>query len=173
MYAKDGHAVVLGASMSGLLAARVLSESFDKVTVFDRDTLPTGAVNRKGVPQGEHSHGLLARGREVLEELFPGFADDLTAQGALPIDIQQDCVWVYGERPVPRVRSGLAGMCMSRPLIEAYVREQTTRLPNVTVLDGHEATGLLFDGGRVTGATIRPVAGDEHEVRADLVVDAT
>jgi 2-polyprenyl-6-methoxyphenol hydroxylase-like FAD-dependent oxidoreductase len=170
---RSGHAMVLGASMSGLLAARVLSESFDKVTVFDRDTLPSGSVNRKGVPQGEHSHGLLARGREVLEELFPGFADDLAAQGALPIDIQQDCVWVYGDEPVPRVRSGMAGMCMSRPLLEDYVRRQTGAVPNVTVLDGHEATGLLFDGDRVTGARIRPPAGHGHDVAADLVIDAT
>ncbi|WP_330186461.1 squalene monooxygenase [Dactylosporangium sp. AC04546] len=159
--------------MSGLLAARVLSESFDKVTVFDRDTLPEGAAQRRGVPQGEHSHGLLARGRQVLEELYPGFGADLAARGALPVDLQNDCVWVYGERAVPRVPSGLAGMCMSRPLIEAYVRERTTALANVTVLDGHEATRLLFDGRRVTGVTIRAVGGAPHDVPADLVVDAT
>ncbi|MFD0593784.1 hypothetical protein ACFQZ4_15925 [Catellatospora coxensis] len=69
---KSGHAIVLGASIGGLLAARVLSESYAKVTIFDRDALPTdGVTGRKGVPQGDHTHGLLARGRQVLEELFP------------------------------------------------------------------------------------------------------
>lgn len=170
---KSGHAVVLGASMAGLLAARVLSESFANVTVFDRDTLPEGAANRKGVPQGEHSHGLLARGRQVLEELFPGLVDELTAAGGIPVDIMRDCVWVQGDRAMPRVASGLAGLCVSRPLMEAGVRRRVLALPNVVVLDGHEATGLLFDGVKVTGATVLPAGGSEHDVAADLVVDAT
>jgi 2-polyprenyl-6-methoxyphenol hydroxylase-like FAD-dependent oxidoreductase len=170
---KSGHAVVLGASMAGLLAARVLSESFANVTIFDRDTLPAGAANRKGVPQGEHSHGLLARGRQVLEELFPGLVAELTAQGGIPVDIMRDCVWVQGDRPMPRVASGLAGLCVSRPAIEAGVRRRVLALPNVAVLDGHEATGLLFDGVRVTGAQVLPAGGAVHDVAADLVVDAT
>ncbi|WP_327010108.1 FAD-dependent monooxygenase [Dactylosporangium sp. NBC_01737] len=165
---------MLGASMAGLLAARVLSETFANVTIFDRDTLPAGAANRKGVPQGEHSHGLLARGRQVLEELFPGLVAELTAQGGIPVDIMRDCVWVQGDKAMPRVASGLAGLCVSRPAIEAGVRSRVLALPNVVVLDGHEATGLLFDGTRVTGATVLPAGGTAaHEVTADLVVDAT
>ncbi|WP_460493478.1 FAD-dependent oxidoreductase [Dactylosporangium cerinum] len=164
---------MLGASMAGLLAARVLSESFANVTIFDRDTLPAGAANRKGVPQGEHSHGLLARGRQVLEELFPGLVAELTAQGGIPVDIMRDCVWIQGDRPMPRVASGLAGLCVSRPAIEAGVRRRVLALPNVVVLDGHEATGLLFDGVRVTGAQVLPAGGTVHDVAADLVVDAT
>ncbi|MBV8996729.1 MAG: hypothetical protein JO287_24175 [Pseudonocardiales bacterium] len=35
-----GHAVVLGASMAGLLTARVLTDTYRKVTVIDRDVLP-------------------------------------------------------------------------------------------------------------------------------------
>jgi len=66
------HAVVLGASMAGLLAARTLSDSFETVTVVERDVLPDDAANRRGVPQGRHLHALLARGAQVLEEFFPG-----------------------------------------------------------------------------------------------------
>lgn len=169
------HAVVLGASVAGLTAARALLDSFDRVTVFDRDTLPDGAAHRRGAPQAEHAHGLLARGRAVLDELFPGLVADLAAQGAIPVDIQRDVVWVFGDRPAPRVPSGLAGLTISRVMLEAHLRRRVAALPGVTVLDGHEATGLCFDGVRVTGATVRPVgtAGHEHEVRADLVVDAT
>ena len=32
-----GHAVVIGASIAGLLAARALSDAFSRVTVFDRN----------------------------------------------------------------------------------------------------------------------------------------
>jgi 2-polyprenyl-6-methoxyphenol hydroxylase-like FAD-dependent oxidoreductase len=73
------HAVVLGASMSGLLAATVLADFYRSVTVVERDALPDGPVNRRGVPQGRHGHALLRRGAQILEELFPGFVDELAA----------------------------------------------------------------------------------------------
>ncbi len=94
MSAKDrsGHAIVLGASVAGLLAARVLSESFAKVTIFDRDELPVDHRARRGVPQSEHTHGLLAHGRQALEDLFDDFVPHMTALGALPIDIMRDMV---------------------------------------------------------------------------------
>ena len=66
-----GHAVVLGASMGGLLAARVLADFYETVTVVERDVLADDAVNRRGVPQGRHVHALLGRGSQVLADLFP------------------------------------------------------------------------------------------------------
>jgi phytoene dehydrogenase-like protein len=80
------HAVVLGASMGGLVAARVLADFYDKVTVVERDVLPHDAANRRGVPQGRHVHALLGRGTAVLNELFPGFADELVGAGAPSVD---------------------------------------------------------------------------------------
>src|SRR5919204_5431257 len=74
-------AVVLGASMAGLLAARVLADSYGRVTVLDRDQLPEAGSHRRGVPHGRHVHALLARGQQALEELFPGFSADLVADG--------------------------------------------------------------------------------------------
>ena len=67
-------AIVLGASMSGLLAARVLADFFGTVTVVERDELPDDPANRRGVPQGRHVHALLPRGAQILDELFPGFS---------------------------------------------------------------------------------------------------
>ena len=78
------HAVVLGASMGGLLAARVLADFYETVTVVERDVLPETSANRRGVPQGRHVHLLLGRGSQVLDELFPGFLDELVAAGAPP-----------------------------------------------------------------------------------------
>jgi len=75
------HAVVLGASMGGLLAARVLADAYQRVTVVDRDVLAEGVADRQGVPQGGHAHALLARGAQVLEELFPGLLAGLAAAG--------------------------------------------------------------------------------------------
>ena len=67
--------------MGGLLAARVLADAYQRVTVVDRDLLPECAADRQGVPQGRHAHALLARGAQILEELFPGLLADLAAAG--------------------------------------------------------------------------------------------
>ena len=87
------HAVVLGASMAGLAAARVLADTYEQVTVLERDALPAAAVHRKGVPQSRHAHALLAGGRVALEELFPGLTDELVAHGALSGDLQAQTRW--------------------------------------------------------------------------------
>ena len=75
------HAVVLGASMGGLLAARVLADSYRRVTIVERDPLPESDSPRKGVPQGRHAHGLLPRGAQILDELSPGLLAGLAADG--------------------------------------------------------------------------------------------
>ena len=75
------HAVVLGASTAGLLAARVLADAYQQVTVVERDRLPAREAARRGVPQGRHAHALLPRGAQILEELFPGTLAGLAAAG--------------------------------------------------------------------------------------------
>ena len=85
----EDHAVVIGGSVAGLLAARALSETFSQVTVVDKDEMPTQPVHRKGVPQSRHTHGLLAKGFEIIEELLPGFGFYLIARGALANDVQK------------------------------------------------------------------------------------
>ena len=46
------HAVVVGGSMAGLLATRILADYFEHVTLIERDTLARAPEPRKGVPQG-------------------------------------------------------------------------------------------------------------------------
>lgn len=163
-------AIVVGASMAGLLAARVLSEQYDRVTVLDRDRLPATAVPRGGVPHGVHTHGLLAKGREVLAELFPGLVDDLVGDGALVGDVQQDARWILHGAALRRADSDLRGVMMSRALLERRVRARVEALPNVTIVPGQRVTGLLTRAGRVRGVWVADV---ERPAHADLVVDAS
>ena len=88
------HAIVIGASMGGLLAARTLSEFFATVTLLERDVFPISDVPRKRVPQGRHAHGLLARGRNVIEDFFPGWTDEVVASGGVRGDICGDVSWI-------------------------------------------------------------------------------
>src|SRR5512138_1211072 len=83
-------AVVLGASIAGLCAARALVDVADRVLVVDRDVLPAGVADRGGVPQARHVHQLLIRGRTELERLFPGFDAAMGAGGAVEVDFLRD-----------------------------------------------------------------------------------
>ncbi|MDP8921830.1 MAG: monooxygenase [Chloroflexota bacterium] len=171
------HAVVLGGSIGGLLAARVLAERYDQVSIVERDALPLDGEHRKGVPQARHAHGLLARGREVLEELFPGFTDDLIARGALTGDNGVQVRWFNNGGYHRKVPSGLRGLGVSRSLLEARVRARVLALPNVRAIDGGDATGFTTTGDRrrVTGVRMqRGMPGAiEESLPTDLVVDAS
>lgn len=173
---KAEHAIVLGASMGGLLAARALAPHFSRVTLIERDELPTEPVNRKGVPQGRHSHGLLAKGGEVLESLFPGLPQELIDLGVPAGDLGLQVRLIAGGQRCMPIPTGLRGFAASRPLLEYHVRRRVLALPQVHLLARHIARGLIVGpGDRVTGVRIAAVEGPvkEREVDADLVVDAS
>jgi 2-polyprenyl-6-methoxyphenol hydroxylase-like FAD-dependent oxidoreductase len=174
------HAVVLGASMAGLLAARSLSEFFDAVTVVERDPLPDTGAARRGVPQGRHLHALLARGAQVLEELFPGILDELVLDGAHYLDGRDLSLLHYDVGGHLMVRTGSATSLTlylaSRPFLEEHVRARLRSIPNVTLLDEHDIVELTAtpDHHRVRGArVVNRRTGEEATLSADLVVDAT
>jgi 2-polyprenyl-6-methoxyphenol hydroxylase-like FAD-dependent oxidoreductase len=170
-------AVVVGASMAGLLAARVLADRYAQVMVLDRDELPQTPTHRRGVPHGRHVHVLLAAGQHVLEQLFPGFTAELVAHGAPVGDPLANGRWYVSGHRLRQAATGLVALCASRPLLEGHVRARVRALPNVALLNACEVVGLATtaDGRRVTGARVlRQAVGVGEEVRgADLVVDAS
>jgi 2-polyprenyl-6-methoxyphenol hydroxylase-like FAD-dependent oxidoreductase len=176
-------AVVLGASMGGLLAARVLGDFFETVTVVDRDVLPDDPANRRGVPQGRHVHALLPRGAQILDEFFPGILNELVADGA-PVwddgDLSKFHLSYSGHEVV---RSGkfvgydkaMAMYMSSRPFLECHVRRRLQAIGNVTIQGGQDVAELTStaDRNRVTGArVVNRDDGAEQELAADLVMDA-
>jgi 2-polyprenyl-6-methoxyphenol hydroxylase-like FAD-dependent oxidoreductase len=182
-------AVVLGASMGGLLAARVLSDFFRTVTVVERDVLPDNPANRRGVPQGRHIHVLLARGAQILDELFPGILSELVADGA-PIWDDGDLSKLFAsfgghqmlrsgeailDHKVLAIFQAMPLFFPSRPLLECHVRRRLREIGNVEILEGHDAAELTStaDRNRVTGVrVINRDTGAERELTADLVMDA-
>jgi 2-polyprenyl-6-methoxyphenol hydroxylase-like FAD-dependent oxidoreductase len=168
--------------MGGLLAARVLSESFDRVTIVERDVLRPDMDDRRGVPQGRHVHGLQARGVEILDELFPGLVDEAEAEGASVVTDLARCHFAPGGHLLAQDSWPMARLVMvTRPFLESAVRRRVTARPNVTVADGTAVTGLVrdapSDGAAVSvlGVRIAPAtsAAAERAVAADLVVDAS
>lgn len=168
-------AVVIGGSVAGVLAARVLADRYEQVTVIERDTLPEAFEHRRAVPQGLHGHALLARGLEVLEGLLPGVGEEMVEDGA-PTLIAFNDIYAAGEGyELARVPVGRTGITASRPFFEGHMRRRVLALPNVELRERHEALALTAtaDRERVTGVEVR--GDDDHEERleADLVVAAS
>ncbi len=167
------HAVVIGASIAGMCAARVLSDFYDRVTVFERDELPSGPANRAAVPQGRHVHLLMARGAAELESHFPGLLDDMVAAGVPILANRPDCIHFGAAGHVlgttHRLRDEFTAYVPSRPQLEWQIRRRATAIANVDVVRASVAQPS-FDAAwhRVTGVTLD--TGDA--VPADLVVDA-
>jgi 2-polyprenyl-6-methoxyphenol hydroxylase-like FAD-dependent oxidoreductase len=170
-------AVVLGAGIAGLLAARVLADRYADVTVIDRDELPEGVEPRRGVPQARHAHALLARGQQLLEQLFPGFTDELAADGALIGDVLGETRMYLSGHRLRSASSGLVAVSASRALMEGHLRARVRELPNVHLLGRCDALGLTStsDGRTVTGVRLlrRADHSAEEVLQAEVVIDTT
>jgi 2-polyprenyl-6-methoxyphenol hydroxylase-like FAD-dependent oxidoreductase len=180
--ATRGQAVVCGASMAGLLAARVLSDFYETVIVVERDVLPEHASQRRGVAQARHLHQLLTRGATIFGDLFPGLFDDLQAAGAPILDGSDPSMFFFRTGAHDLNVAGsftrpdeLLFPCASRPLLEEHVRRRIRAIDNVTFRDGHDVVEpLLNSAGQVSGVQIADrSSGDAHTLSTDLVVDAT
>jgi 2-polyprenyl-6-methoxyphenol hydroxylase-like FAD-dependent oxidoreductase len=185
LVAGTGTAVVIGASMGGLLMARVLTDAYHEVYLVDRDPLPSEPTNRRGVPQDRQLHVLLARGREALDELFPGLSSELSSLGAPLVDLQGEVHWYNDGYRMRRASSTMIAVGTSRPLLEHTVRARVAALPGVRFLPAAQVVGLeaTADGRRITGVRLRSGEGDHDSdgggrdgepriLAADLVVDA-
>ena len=190
-------AVVLGGSIAGTLAARVLSEVYGEVVVIDRDEVLGVGVPRRGAPHAVHAHGLHARGVQILGELFPGLVDEARALHLVVGDFGE-MRWFFNARRVRPARTGLVSITGSRSVLENHLRSRVAALPNVVYRQRTELLGLVAapDNSRVTGVRLRDAeaaangegSGDgsgkgagegagkgagEYRLDADLVVDAT
>ena len=164
------NAIVIGGSMAGLLAARALSDHYQSVTLIERDSLSDEGEHRRGVPQGRHTHGLLASGAHILERFFPGIRRELIDAGAVKGDLAGDSRWFLEGGCLNKFKSGLDGLLMSRPFLEGKVRARLRRVSNVVIRENVDVEGLITssDKTRVEG-----IAAAGETLPADLVVDAT
>ena len=170
------HAVVIGASMAGLLAARVLSDHFEQVTIIERDRLSAHVEPRKGVPQGQHAHILLMRGETILRELFLDLYETFAREGAVPLT-STDVRWYdFGVWKAPSP-DPIKSYCGSRPFLDLCVRRFVAARDNVHFLDGCEVSRLCAseDHTRIMGVSPVHLGPEQREedLAADLVVDAS
>ena len=170
------HAVVIGGSIAGLTAARILSDHFARVTIIERDDMPDGQEFRKGVPQGRHAHLLLQKGQMILEKLFPGLQADLFAGGAETINVGTDLAFCAPHGWLPTFASEMTIIGASRRLLDYSVYNRLAQIENITFLTNSDVLSLCVDGsGRhVVGLEVSDRSnGHITELPANLIVDAS
>jgi len=170
-------AIVIGGSLAGMCAARVISDIVDRVTIIERDAYPPNLDFRPGVPQARHVHNLLARGLREFDSFFPGFERRMRELGAVPVETAWDTATLWPHGWSRRAHTGLWQLYASRALIETTVRELCRGIHNVTFLERTEVTGLRAAGETQRYCTgVDVLARDDEKPRtleADLVVDAS
>jgi 2-polyprenyl-6-methoxyphenol hydroxylase-like FAD-dependent oxidoreductase len=172
----EKNAVVIGAGIGGLASATALSNHFGRVTVLDRDSLPSEGEPRNGTPQARHAHMLIGGGLNALAELFPGFEKDLELCGATRLRVGKDIRFERpGFDPFPERDLGWDIFSMSRPQLEAVTRRRVAREANITILAKCRVKELVAspDGSAVTAVRYEAPDGQIHTLQADLVVDAS
>jgi 2-polyprenyl-6-methoxyphenol hydroxylase-like FAD-dependent oxidoreductase len=169
------HAVVVGGSLAGMLAARVLSDHFDHVTLLERDHFTETSTARKGLPQGRHVHALLERGRGIMERLLPGLTGELVRAGAEPMDATRDVAWMNPYGWYVRFPGALLMLSSTRDLIDWCVRGRVAALPNVRIRQGVDVIGLIRGPGgeaRVAGVRLRSRVGGVEVGRGGAMLAA-
>jgi 2-polyprenyl-6-methoxyphenol hydroxylase-like FAD-dependent oxidoreductase len=170
-------AVVIGGSIAGLLAARVLANHFERVTIVERDHLPEDPTIRNGVPQAHHLHVLLARGHAILEALFPGLDAALDKAGAPLIEWGYDTSGLGRGGWMPRFHSGIKTRSVSRALLEWTVRQRLAQDYPIEFLAETQVKNLIASEDKTTiiGLELQQRGGTRETTRlmADLMVDAS
>ena len=175
---KNGHAIVIGGSIAGMLAARVLSDHFERVTVLDRDALPDAPEARKGAPQTAHVHVLLQRGLLIMQQLFPALDNALQQAGALSVNWTRDMVIFSPAGWNPRFNSPYTTYSCSRGLLEQLIRRQVASIKNITIEARCEAIEPVVSDNRSAVIGLKVHYRDRAEsatveIAADLIVDAS
>jgi len=171
-----GHALVVGGSIAGIVAAAALSPHFARVTLVERDRYPDAPDVRKGTPQARHVHVLLKHGETAIEALFPGLFAELAAEGGQRVDTARDARWHYFGDWKARFTSGIEMVSQSRALLEWKLRRRLAERANVSVIEG-DVSGLASSApGRIDGVRLRRREQESSAIEtlgADLVVDAS
>lgn len=167
-----GTAVVIGGSIAGIAAAKVCSETFERVIVLEKDDPHRRREGRPGAAQGWHLHHLLTAGQIELERFFPGIVDDMVREGAFKVDMAaQYRIRLGGSWKKPGT-SDIEIVCAGRPLLEWCVRRRLDGESRIDFRYESEVTDLVFD--RAQNTVIGVAVGSEPVViPAEFVVDAS
>ncbi|WP_424630355.1 NAD(P)/FAD-dependent oxidoreductase [Bradyrhizobium sp. SYSU BS000235] len=167
-------AVVIGAGFSGLPVAAVLAKYFEQVVILERDQLDNHPASRVGTPQDRHPHLLLAGGLNALDEICPGYSNELESAGAVAISLWRDAHFERADIGVlPKRDFGTPVLLASRPLFEFVLRRKVLAIGNIELRTQCRVMSVLSFDGAVRGVRFESESHAVETLEADLVVDAS
>ncbi len=175
---RSGRALVLGGGMAGMLAARVLADTFEHVTIIERhvhdpaDRTESGPQDHRPGAAAALPQVLSGRSRSQLERLFPDLSAELTADGAaIVVPVGQTRSTRASELGPDRDGARLQ---FTRRFIQRHLSRRLTSIDAIAMLRGRDAVGLVSEGRRCVGVQIlaRTHSAAARSIPADLVVDA-
>ena len=169
-------AIIVGGSLAGMLAARVLAAHFTQVIVLERDELGEIPAPRRMTPQSHHVHMLLKGGDNAINRLVPGFQAAIEQAGSVKVRSGLDFAGASELGFAPRWDSGIELHGQSRWLLEHCLRERVlTTTPNIELRTSVTVRGLDYDAAnkRITGVVIHEASNAESRLAGELVMDAS
>lgn len=151
---------VVGASIAGCTAARLLAQAGARVALIE------GRPDRAAY-KVVCTHQILPSATPAIERL--GLAPLLAAAGAVRTGAEfwtSYSGWFHIPDDLPR------GWGVTRRTLDPILRELAASTPGVELLLGETAVGLLENDGRPAGVEVRGRGGRTRRLRADLVVGA-
>src|SRR5665213_895675 len=177
--------LVLGAGMAGLFTALAFAPGTREIVILERDPpLPEGGVeaafadwHRRGVGQLRHSHGFLARMRNVIKHSHPALLDQLREAGCREISFTDMMPMALRQTYEPQAGDDdMVILTSRRTSLDFIVRRYVEALAGVTIVSDAFVRELIVcsePGARMRVAGARgEEAGEAREWRADVVVDA-
>ncbi len=179
-----GDAVVIGGGIAGLLAARILLNHFETITIIERDLLTAHPAGRPSTPHAKHARLFHVTGCKIIEALFPGVCDEIVARGGHLLSATQDVCWLAPLTPNDKqldAQDELLFLSCTHDLLEWSIRKRLQDHPRIHIADNVEATGLILDkkARKVVGVKTRMGRLGERgsystlDIQAELVVDAS
>ena len=164
-----GKAIVIGGSIAGLLAARVLSDHFEEVILIEKDKYPDDGQVRKGTPQANHIHLLLVKGKEILQDFFPDLEGELIKNGANKIDFLNDGRFRLPSGWAQRFESGVVTFTCTRTLLENTIRHQVQKISKIKIRENNSISSFALEN--TNKISLKTIVNEE--IHADLIVDCT
>ncbi len=167
--------LIIGSGMIGLLVAQMCSRHFQEVIIVEKDPMDPAVVYRSGIPQARHIHILLAKGKEIYEQYFPGFSAQLSQSGAFGFDFAQDVEYYLQGYKMPRFESGVASILCTRVLMERILIQKIRKNARVFLMTGHVVKKLLtVDSDTIDGVQVVEESTQlEKTIKADWVIDVS
>ncbi|HEY3889008.1 MAG TPA: FAD-dependent oxidoreductase [Caulobacteraceae bacterium] len=177
--------LVLGAGMAGLFTALAFAPGTREIVILERDPpLPEGGVEaafaewrRRGVGQLRHSHGFLARMRNVIKHRHPALLDQLREAGCREIGFTDLMPAALRQTYAPQAGDDdMVILTSRRTSFEFIVRRYVEALAGVTIVSDAFVRELIVSAEPGAPLRVQGVRGDQNdqprEWLADVVIDA-